>query len=340
MKFYRCYRTLLLFLFMYCCASCSDSRNADISDIKISYQSYPFYKDFHALDTNNFGSSLLELQKKYPDFLDFFLDTLAGFGLQGNYNEPSLLLHGFFSHKDYRHLQDTVVKAFPDTKEIDDHLQLSFRYSLRYDSSISIPQHVYYFVSGLNGFTAVYQNQRNIGIGLDMFLGADFMPYTSVGIPAYATIRQTAENIPVWVMKMLYEDRYPFEYEEKTLLEMMISKGKELYYLEKVTPYLPDHIRLGYTPEQMKWCEENEALIYNFLVQNKYLHDRNLQKIMRYVSDGPTSTGMPPESPGNIGSFIGMKIVRRFMAEKKPGMQELLQMQDAQQILEAAAYKP
>jgi hypothetical protein len=323
-------------------AACSNDtkkeKTEDVSDIKITYRSYPFYKDFAALDPNHVAAGLENLKKKYPDFLDFYLDTLVGFGYHHHYNDTNTMMKDFLTMKDYRQLLDTVVKAYPSTEKYDEQLKETFRYMKHYDSTFVLPENVYYFVSYLNGMTAVLQTDKNIGVGLDMFLGRDFFPYKQLNISDYATIRMTDDNIPVWVARALYEDKYPFIADDQDLLSMMIQRGKQLYFLEKVTPYLKDEIRFGFTPEQMAWCKKNEALIYNFLT--KLLFEKNTQKIMRYVSDGPTSAGMPAESPGNTGSFIGWIIVKRYAEQNNISMHDLLETKDAQKILEGARYKP
>jgi hypothetical protein len=312
--------------------------DADISDVKIAYTSYPFYKDFAALDANHIAAGLGNLKKKYPEFLDFYLDTLVGFGFHHQYNDTNTMMKDWLTMKDYRQLLDTVVKAYPSTQKYDDWLQQTFKYIKQYDNTIEVPEHVYYFISYLNGMTAVIQSDKNIGVGLDMFMGRNFFPYKQLNISDYATIRMTDDNIPVWVAKALYADKYPFVADDQDLLSLMIQRGKELYFLEKVTPYLKDEVRFGFTPEQMAWCKKNEALIYNFFV--KYLFEKDMQKIMRYVSDGPSSAGMPAESPGNTGSFIGWIIVKKYAEENKISMHDLLETKDARKILEGAHYKP
>jgi len=319
----------------------NDNNNApNVNDVKVDYTSHAFYKDFAALDVNKMSEGLNTLKAKYPEFLDFYLDTLAGFGFNYQYSDTNQFLKDFLTHKDFRGLLDTVNKAFTDTKETDKNLKLSFQYIKHYDSSFSLPTHVYYFVSGLNGFTAVYQNEKNIGIGLDLFLGPNFAPYASIGMPEYGTIKNSAENIPVWVCEMIYRDKYTFQYEDRNFLDLIIQKGKELYFLKKVTPYLNDEVRLGYTPAQMKWATDNEAMIYNFFLQNKLMFETNLQKTMRFVTAGPNTAGMPAESPGNIGSYIGFKIVSSYMNNTNTTMHELLELKDPQKILEGAKYKP
>lgn len=322
------------------CQQGESNKAAAVSSVKIEYTSYPFYKDFSAIDPNHIAEGLQKLKNKYPDFTDFYLDTLVGFGFHGQYSDSNKMMYDFLTMRDYRSLLDTVNKAFPDTKKYDDWLKQSFQYIKYYDSTFELPQHIYYFVSGLNGLTAVLQSDKNMGIGLDMFMGQDFFPYVQLNISSFATIRMTPDNIPVWACRAIYEDKYPFSPEGKNLLELMIEKGKELYFLEKAAPYLKEEVRFGFTPEQMQWCKENEALIYNFFIQNNMLFDHNLQKTMRYVSDGPSSAGMPPESPGNTGSYVGWSIVKKYAEHNKVSIPQLLATKDARKILDGAQYKP
>jgi hypothetical protein len=322
------------------CGSHGTADAPDVSNIEVPYTSYAFYKDFAAIDTTHIAAGLMQLKSKYPEFTDFYLDTIVKFGYQGKYNDTNALMHDFLTYKDYKGLLDTVNKAFPDTKKYDDWLKKSFAYLRYYDSTFEIPQHIYYYVSGLNGMATVFQSDKNMGIGLDMFLGRDFMPYAQIGVSNYATIRMTDENIPVWVAQAIYDDKYRFNPEDKDLLNLMILKGKEMYFVEKLTPYLKPEIRFGFTKEQLDWCKKNEALMYNFLVQNQLLFDKNLQKTLRYVNDGPTAAGMPAESPGNIGSYMGWVIVKQYMDKHPISMHQLLETKDAQAILQGADYKP
>ncbi|RYZ49703.1 MAG: hypothetical protein EOP49_15715 [Sphingobacteriales bacterium] len=322
------------------CGDKSADKAADVSEVKISYTAHPFYKDFAKLDPNHVATGLEGLKKQYPEFLDFYLDTLVGFGFHGRYSDSNRMMHDFLTMKDYRDLLDTVVKAFPNTDKYDGWLKQTFQYMKHYDNSFRLPEHVYYFVSYLNGMTAILQSDKNIGVGLDMFLGRDYFPYKQLSISDYATIRMTDENIPVWVARALYEEKYPFISDDRDLLNMMMQRGRQLYFLEKVTPYLKDEVRFGFTHEQMEWCKKNEALIYNFFISNNLLFEKNTQKIMRYVSDGPTSAGMPIESPGNTASYIGWIIVKRYAEQNNLSMHDLLEIKDPQKILEGAKYKP
>ncbi|MCB0696251.1 MAG: hypothetical protein KDC07_02735, partial [Chitinophagaceae bacterium] len=164
----------------------------------------------------------------------------------------------------------------------------------------------------------------------------------SVGIPEYFSRQLTQDYIPVAVMRTVYRETHPFNVDSKTLLDMMIQSGKEMYYLSKVLPFVQEHTRLAYSPEQLNWCNENEAMVYDFFVKQELLYENNLQKVIRYVMDGPSATAMPGESPGNIGAYTGYKIVAAYMQQHPEiSLKELVEQPiDAPRFLMESKYKP
>ncbi|HET8573928.1 MAG TPA: hypothetical protein VFL76_08660 [Edaphocola sp.] len=339
MKFFtRSISAIVIFMTVMGAAACSSDHGRH-DDVRIRYQSYPFYKDFAAVDTQHVGRSLERLKARYPQFLDFYLDTVLSLNTGGRYTDTNKVLNSLLTYKDYRHLFDTVQQVFPNTEAQDAAIKAAFKNMKYYDPVFKIPSKVYYFISYLH-LSAFTTSDTVLGIGLDMFLGRDFSPYGSVGIPGYATIRFTKENIPVWACQVVYENRFPFDPEGKDLLALMIEKGKEIYFLKKCLPDVPEKLLLGFTDDQMAWCRKNEVAIYNFFIQQKLFYQTRLQEIMRYVMDGPNTPGFPPEAPGNLGTYIGWKIVESYAANHGGSLEEVLQSKNPQQVLQEAAYKP
>jgi hypothetical protein len=62
---------------------------------------------------------------------------------------------------------------------------------------------------------------------------------------------------------------------------------------------------------------------------------------MPYVNDGPFTQGMPETSPGNIGAFLGLQIVKAYVKkhEEKKNPVELLKI-SASTIIKESGYKP
>lgn len=327
---------------MSACNETTEEKKVDVSGVKITLNIKPFYKDFAALDTNRFAEGLAALKQKYPEFTDFFLDTLLPFNkVEGAYNNPAATaaIKNIFSFKDYTQLTDTVLKVFPDTKQYDVAIGAMLQHVRYYFPKWQLPTELTYFVSCLNRWTA-FTNDKTLGIGLDMFLGQNFKPYEALSMPQYALINHTPENIPLWAARAVYQDNAGSSPYRKDLLELMIANGKEILFLRKVMPAFKFHLIMGYTAEQLKWCEANEALIFNLFLQQNLLFNKDYQTIMRYVTPGPNSAGFPPEAPGNLGTFIGYKILKAYEQKSGKTLEEILLNEDANSIFQQSKYKP
>ena len=341
---YYCWFIVLISLFI-ASVGCSHKDNApDVSAIKVKLTHQRLDKDIANIDTADIAGGIQQVRAKYPGFLDFYLDTLIGMGVNGNYNidNPAINigLRSFLTHKDYRGLIDTVMAHYPDTKDVDEKLVKSFKYMKYYFPDFKEP-HVIYMITWLNKWAALTYD-TTLGICLDMFLGPNYPIYQAVDIPRYLAVQLDKEYIPVAAMKAIYRIDHAFINDDRTLLDMMIQKGKEAYFLEKVLPFLPEALRLGYTEDQLKWCYDNEALVYNFFIRENLLYERNQQKVLRYVIESQSSTGMPQQSPGNIGTWVGLQIVKSYLeAYPKTTLKELINANmDAQKFLQASRYKP
>ena len=325
-------------------ASCHNADSPpDVSAQKISLESRRLDLDLAAIDTNNIAQGLNNLHQKYPGFFDCFIESVLSFDLHFPYSDTAegvqKAMRSFLTYKDYRGLFDTVRTHFPDTKDIDKDISKGLQYLKYYDSSYRYNE-VVYFTSGLIGWRAITCENR-IGVGLDMFLGRKYPFYASVQIPDYATRNLEPKNIPVNVFKAIYKERHPFVVNDHDLLSLITQKGREQYFLKKTLPFLADTVRMEYTAAELDWCRKNEAMVYNFFVQQSMLYDKNQQKIVRYIDEGPRAAGMPEGSPGSVGVFIGSQIVDAYM-KRHPEMtlNDLLKQEDEQVILQESRYNP
>jgi hypothetical protein len=353
-------KTLLYFIILllpatFCLNSCGDKGEGapDVSNIKVQVVTQRFDLDIYGLDSNHLADGLTKLHSKYPDFLDFFLDTVMGFGIQGNgvYNDTSKgireAVHEYITHKDYVGLEDTIKKNFPDTRETDEHVAMAFRYMKHYFPSIPVPK-IIYINHLLQNISALSVDTGLSCICLDMFLGRAYPNYAAVGMPAYMAPHHDKNYIPVALFKDIYQSTYHYLSDDHTLLDRMIQRGKEQYFLHKIMPGTPDSVLFGFHGNQVDWCNKNEAGLYNFFIQQNLLYNKEERAIGTYVVDGPyaknigapTDVGNP--TPGNVGTWLGYKIVCSFIAQNpKITLKELLSLKtEPTQFLEGAKYKP
>ena len=315
-------------------------KNIDTSKVDIHFKTIHYHRDVYAMDTSDLEASVELLTEEHPLFSSVFFNELTGFNANNNKDTFLASIRHFLTYKDYKNLYDTVQKKFPNTKKIDRQLENLFKH-IKYYYPEENWGTVYYFISGLNQWSAVTVDTL-LGIGLDMHLGKDFPFYPSVGLPLYQIEVCEPEYIAVNASKTIFENKFPLNPEGKTLLDLMLLKGLQMTFLEYTLPELSDEMLMGYSKQQLKWCQENERMIWSYFKKQNLLFSTQWQQIMRYVNEGPSSTGMPQESPGNIGTWMGWQIVRKYL-DNHPSIKWndlTLRKLNGQQFLSEAKYKP
>lgn len=334
--------------------SCGDTKKAsvpDTKDISLSLTTVRLDQELYAIDTNHIADGLQKLANKYPDFMNFYLDTVMGFGVMGHYSDTTRAIkeaiHEVLTYKDYVNLQDTINKYYPNTKELDAQLTQGFKLLKHYIPACNVPK-IYYLNKLLSKETCFVVDSSTACICLDMFLGAQFPYYASVGVPEYFATHLSKDFVPVSFFGAVYERSYPLVTEERPLLDLMIQLGKEQYFLHKVLPELADSTLFAFTGNQVNWCTKNEALLYNYFIQNNLLYNKNIREIIHYVQDGPfahgigTATDPGHPTPGNVGSWIGYKIVCSYMEQHpETTLLQLISLKiEPSKFLSEAKYKP
>lgn len=308
----------------------------DVSHIPIDVTIERFDQQLFRIDTNNVMNGIKLLSASYPGFMPVYLDEIMNFGPVPDSNR----IRAFLVNKDFRALQDSVNAHFTGIKPIEASLTQAFRLTKYYLPAFKVPR-VVAFTSAIGNYSAVTVDST-LGIGLDMYMGADFPIYRLLpDYPDYIVRRFTPEYISTNVMKVLHQDYFPLRGDGSKLIEQMLDLGRQQYFLEMVLPETPEELRLGYTKTQLEYCNENEQMIWQFFVQNKLLYTSDWQDILRYIGEGPSTQGMPAEVPGQIGAFTGYRIVQTYM-KKHPEvtLEKLLNMQNVMSIFNEARYRP
>jgi len=335
------------FLLTACNNNGSSTRKApDVSEVKAEIKTVRLDLEMANIDSNHVGEGLAMLHNKYPDFFDFYIDTIMGLKVNGNYTDTAINVRKgvkpFLTNSDFRGLFDTLKKHFPDTKAIDADLDKGFKYMKHYFPNYKTPK-VYYITTMLfNKLWAFTAGDSTVGIGLDMYLGENYPFYKAptVDIPDYMNPHLRPSYVPVALFTSIYENMHPFEMADKTLLDMIVQRGKEQYFLHQVLPFISDTTLFGYSEKQLKWCETHEADVYNFFIKQNLLYSSEFQTVIRYVMDGPNSSGMPIESPGNIGSWLGYRIALAYVSNTGTDMNAVLKAGDPVKFLTDSKYKP
>jgi len=240
-------------------------------------------------------------------------------------------------NKDWRALYNEVQKKYANFDKQTTEIEDLFKH-IKYYFPETITPKVYTVIAEMDyNSKAIYANDKLI-IALELYLGTNHKFYQ---FPEY--LKQNFEErqmMPDIVSSYALTKIPPPS--DKTLLASMIYYGKELYLKDLLLPDYSDADKIGYKPEQITWCQENESYMWRFFIEDNLLFDTDSRLPNRFINLAPFSKfylEIDNESPGRIGQWVGWQIVRSFMENNEVSLQDMLKM-DAKQLFEKSKYKP
>jgi hypothetical protein len=316
-------------------SSCSNGKDKpDVAHIKIDIEIERFEKNFFSLDTNNLTKSMAGLRNAYPRFYPVFFQDILMINPVDTANFP--IIRQVLSS--YAAIYDSIQNKYKDLDWLKEDLEKNFRYVKYYYPQYHVPK-VITFMGTLDA-PGVILAPEYLGIGLQQFGGKRFSVYQDPAVqqlyPSYISRRFIIANC----MKAIADDIYPDKSAGKPLIEQMIEKGKSWYLLDKFLPDAPDSVKTGYTKQQLDWVEENEGNIWGYIIKNENIYTVEPVTIQTYLGEAPFTQGMSEASPGNIGQWVGWRIVQQYANKNKDlTLQQVLQA-EPKTILEGAKYRP
>lgn len=338
----------LLGIMMPGCSDPNGWKKVDVSKETVNISIQRFDKDFFAMDTNHLQESEAKLRAQYGTFYNYYILGIMKFGKAPNpmdttQRDPRPFILEYLGNQAIHDLYDTVQHDYADLSDIQSGLTDMFKHFQYYFPKKPRISKVYTFISEF-GYGAATYDDSVICIGLDMYLGPQYRYYQSVDLPQFMINKLKREYIVPNTTEALYGLHYDHSEEnaELPLIEAMVNEGRKYYFMECMLPNAPDSVIMGYTSKQIDWCRNSEKAIWQYFNERDLLYKVNYMEQKRYTSDGPTTTGMPADSPPKVGSWVGWQIVRRFMKNSggKVSLQDMLEKYSAKQIFTLSNYKP
>ena len=335
----------LVFVFIITCCmlfACNNGdKTPDVSGIKIDLNTERFEKDLFTLDSTNFTANLDILIAKYPSFGENFLATILNTDPKWSADSAADYVHGFITA--YKLVYDTAQIVFKDFTPYEKEIKQGLQYVKYYFPNFKDRKKIITYIGPVDGYGDILSDDA-IVVGLQLHLGKNFSLYKSTFVqetyPEYISNRFEPDYIAVNCMKNVINELYPEKLEDKPLVQQMIEKGKRLFVLSKLLPKTEEYKLIGYAKSQLKAVYEHESSVWDLFVQNNFLQTIDNNIIKNYIGEGPKTMELGDASPGNIGSFAGWQIVKKFM-QKNPKftLQQLMDLDD-DSIFQQAKYKP
>lgn len=292
---------------------------------------------FRSVDDST-GTFNLKLYAKYGGFYQLYVErVLRAAALQ----DPRLpmALSRFVHDPDWSRVQRSADSVLGDMAEQEAGFQEAFgRLKAFFPDSLT-PRLIAYN-SGFN--YGVFPTDSVLGFGVEWFVGSNnpVVKYLSPEtFPEYRKQRMVPAMLVPSVVKGWLQVHYLRDTGGEDLLTAMVEMGKVMALLDALLPDTDPSLKFAFSPRQLQWCRDHEFNIWREVVANQLLYTKDPKEINRFMNDGPFTPGLPKESPGHIGEWIGYRMVDSYLREH-PGLTfaELFAMRDPQAMLKT--YKP
>lgn len=340
------YRIIYFLLIVFVVASCTCKREnnqpkvekkLDKSEV-VKIKIHRFEEDWYAMNPSNIGESLQKLRAKDSLIFDAFYKYVMDFPRFGNQAQQDQVIIDFITKPQMLGLRDSVKKKYPNLDFLEDELTDAFANYKSYFPEKPIPK-VYTCITEFAGFPAFTYGDSLLGICIDDYLGAKYIYYPNFFYD-YQLYSLDKPFITIQAMSILATNIIDAPPVQSTLLDKMLVYGKILYFVEAMLPKEKQENIMRYTKQQYDWCEKNKRQIWGYFLDKKILYDTKAENI-KYVEEAPSTYGMPKESPGRVGAWLGWQIIRSYMKNNpNTTLRQLIQNKDSQKILESANFKP
>ncbi len=230
-----------------------------------------------------------------------------------------------------------TAAAFPDTAALTHNLAELFRRVHYYFPDFRVPPTATY----VSGFLSkdIFVNDSLLVLSLDWFAGPKASKRPD--LPQYMLRRYT----PVGLLPLLAQNvasKYNrHELTANTMLDAMIHQGKALYFASRVLPCVPDSVLMGYTEREMVGLQGNEPRVWGHFLENNLLYATTPFLLQKYVGERPNVPEIDKTCPGRVGQWVGLQIIRKYMAEHPDvTLARLMAEKNAQRILNESHYRP
>ena len=327
---------LLLVLFF---QACDESEyNVDISQVNYSLKIKRLDKDLFQ-GANSSGNWLRKINEKYGTFSPIYFEEIMRIG-DPEVSMTANLAKRFTEDPTWSQLQNIIDQKYPNLDHQKAQLEVALkRFAVHFDDT-NLPSVVAYN-SGYN--VGIYPSDQWLGIGLEWYCGEDHAIIKQLPpdlFPKYKLEKMNPDFLVPNALKGYLFYRFREGNTEENLLHTMVYNGKVLFIAAKLLQSDNYADVLNYSKGEISWCEENAYDIWKYLVENDLFFKDDPMLANKLMSDGPFTPGMPGESPGGAGNWVGLQMVHGFMkAHPNMGLADLMKFQNDRAFLEYYKFK-
>lgn len=309
---------VVIFLFVLSCDKKSKVEN-EVTAISLDLNVTRFDKIF-------FETQPEDLEKVKKEFPYFFPDGIEDSVWLSKMQDPL-----------WQELYAEVQKKYGDFDPVKNEVETLFKHIKYYFPKTKTPK-VITIISEMDYKSKAIYADSLVVISLELYLGKNHKFYQ---FPNYLKQNFEQRQIAPDIVSSFAGLKISTVV-EKDLLSQMIYHGKQLYLKDLLLPDYTDAEKMGYSPKQIAWCQENESYMWRYFIEKEMLYSNDQKLIARFINPAPFSKfylEIDNESPGQVGAWIGWQMVLSFMQNNDMPLENLLKT-DAKEIFLKSKYKP
>ncbi len=238
----------------------------------------------------------------------------------------------------FQELYTESQKTFGNFKVQKKALESVFKHVKYYYPNFKDPE-VYTIISNLDVENQVIYADSILLISLDTYLGKSKIYYADS--PVYVQKNFEPQRIPIDVATAIAYKTSP-EIPYRMFIERIIAYGKLKYAVQQFLPEYSEAEIMGYADEQIQWAKNNEYPMWQYFMEKEYLFNSEKDLQRRFMDVAPFSKfyiATDAESPGQIGIWLGLQIVKSYMTYNQVSLPEMLATAPID-IFNKSKYKP
>lgn len=291
------------------------------------------------LDIYSVQDSIESVYRAYPDFFPLFTNKIIEIG---NVTDPWIgeAFKQYLTDQAIFNLTGRVKEVFSDFSGIQKLVDEGFSRVSSVFEQAEVPD-IYTYVSGFN--QSIVVGEGIMGVSLDKYLGADEKIYNQVypPIPQYMKYKMCPDKLPSDIINSWILTSFEAQPEQNNLLSNMLIQGRAVYLTELFLPGIADTLLWGFTPDQIRFCYDNERQMYTYLIEQKLLFSTDKFSTGQFMNDAPFTKDFTTDSPGRAAVWIGYRIIDSYM-QKNPdvSLKQLMDENNFQRLLNGSRYRP
>ena len=316
------FRNIIFFGLLFSVVSCNKKSQVEtaVEQMPLQVKLYRFDQAFF----NTTPQSLPKLKQQFPFFFTngfddkVWIDKIQNPQWRELYNEVQLKYKNF------------------DSQKLE--IETLFKHIKYYFPTIITPN-IYTVIGEMDMNTKTIYAKDKLIIALELYIGKDHKFYEE--FPVYLRQNFVERQILPDVVAS-FSEQIVVPPVDKNFIGQMIYFGKQLYLKDILIPNYTDAEKIGYSPDQIKWCQDNESYMWQYFIEKKLLFSADGRLENQFINTAPFSKfylEIDNESPGRVGQWLGWQIVKSYMNNNKVNVQQLLKTNE-QIIFEQSKYKP